>query len=95
MPISRQQVEYVARLARLSLSDEEKDALAGELGAILAYMDKLNELDTAGIEPMLHGIGGTQPVRPDKAGGSLPRDEALRNAPDRTEDCFRVPRIIE
>jgi aspartyl-tRNA(Asn)/glutamyl-tRNA(Gln) amidotransferase subunit C len=58
-------------------------------------MDKLNELDTAGVEAMVHGIEGRQMTRPDAAGKSLPRTEALRNAPEQSEGCFKVPRIIE
>jgi len=95
MPISREQVEYVAHLSRLELTEREKDRFADQLGDILAYMDKLNELDTEGVPPMVHGIGGFEPVRPDAVGESLPRREALRNAPESAEGCFKVPRIIE
>jgi aspartyl-tRNA(Asn)/glutamyl-tRNA(Gln) amidotransferase subunit C len=95
MPITRQQVEYVAHLSRLELTDQEKERFAGQLDAILQYMDKLNELDTGGVEPLLHGTDGVQPVRADEVRESLPRDQALLNAPDRAAGCFRVPRIIE
>jgi aspartyl-tRNA(Asn)/glutamyl-tRNA(Gln) amidotransferase subunit C len=95
MPISRQQAEYVAHLSRLELTEAELDRFAGQIGRILDYMGKLNELDTEGVEPMVHGIEGTEPVRPDVAGESLPRSEALCNAPDSSEGCFKVPRIIE
>ncbi|MHC4481127.1 MAG: Asp-tRNA(Asn)/Glu-tRNA(Gln) amidotransferase subunit GatC [Planctomycetota bacterium] len=95
MPITRQQVDYVAHLSRLELTEQEKERFAGQLDAILSYMEKLNELDTAGVEPMVHGMEGQQPVRPDKVGESLEREEALRNAPASSDGCFRVPRIIE
>ncbi|MHC5034764.1 MAG: Asp-tRNA(Asn)/Glu-tRNA(Gln) amidotransferase subunit GatC [Planctomycetota bacterium] len=95
MPITREQVEYVAHLSRLELSEGEKEKFAGQLGEILGYMEKLNELDTEGIEPMVHGIEGHQPVRQDEVGTSLPRGEALANAPESSEGCFKVPRIIE
>ncbi|MGD2174123.1 MAG: Asp-tRNA(Asn)/Glu-tRNA(Gln) amidotransferase subunit GatC [Candidatus Brocadiaceae bacterium] len=95
MPITREQVDYVARLARLELTEEEKERFAGQLDAIIAYMDKLNELDTSQVEPMVHGIEGRQAGRPDRVRESLPRRDALCNAPESSEGCFRVPRIIE
>ncbi len=95
MPITPDEVEYVANLARLELTEEEKERFAGQLDAILQYMEKLNELDTSGVEPLVHGIAGRQATRPDRVEESLPRDEALANAPEKSEGCFRVPRIIE
>jgi aspartyl-tRNA(Asn)/glutamyl-tRNA(Gln) amidotransferase subunit C len=95
MPITRAQVEHVALLARLDLSEEEKETFANQIGAILDYVAKLDELDTAGVEPMVHGIAVPAPLRADQAGDSLPRDEALQNAPASMDGCFRVPRIIE
>ena len=95
MAITRREVDYVAHLSRLDLTEAEKDTFAEQLSAIVGYMDKLNALDTAGVEPMVHGIEGRQMTRPDAAGGSLPRTEALRNAPEQSEGCFKVPRIIE
>ena len=95
MPITRQEVERVAHLSRLELSDDEREKFGGQIDAILGYMDKLNELDTEGVEPMVHGIEGEQLLRPDAVGVSLPREEALQNAPESSEGCFKVPRIIE
>ncbi len=95
MAITRQEVEHVAHLGRLSLSEEELEKFAGQLDAIIEYMAKLNELDTEGVEPMLHGIEGRQVFRADVVGESLSRDEALANAPEAGSGCFRVPRIIE
>jgi len=95
MPITRQEVEHVALLSRLELTEQEKARFAEQLDAILAYMGKLNELDTEGIEPMVHGIEGTEPVRLDELGQSLPRQEALQNAPESRDGYFKVPRIIE
>lgn len=95
MPITRQEVEYVAHLSRLELTEQEMEKFAGQLDAILGYMDKLNELDTEGVEPMVHGVEGRQPVRLDAVGESLRREEALQNAPESSEGCFKVPRIIE
>ena len=95
MSISREQTEHVAHLSRLHLSDAELDRLSDDLAHILAYVDKLNELDTSDVEPMVHGIEGRQPLRGDAVGESLQRDEALQNAPESSEGCFKVPRIID
>ncbi|MFO8007795.1 MAG: Asp-tRNA(Asn)/Glu-tRNA(Gln) amidotransferase subunit GatC [Candidatus Brocadiia bacterium] len=95
MPITRHEAEHAAHLSRLELSEEELDRFAGQLDSILAYVEKLNELDTSDVEPMLHAIEGHQRTRPDRAGESLPREEALRNAPDSTRGCYKVPRIID
>ncbi len=95
MPITREQVEYVAHLSRLKLSEEEKDRFARQLDAILQAVEKLNELDTDGVEPLVHVAPRRNVFREDAAGESLPREEALRNAPEQSEGCFKVPRIIE
>lgn len=88
-------IEHLAQLARLSLSDEEKAAYGSQLEGILAYMDKLNELDTAAVEPTSHVIAMSNVMREDLSRPSLPREEALQNAPDHTEKFYRVPKIIE
>ena len=95
MPITRDQVDYVAHLSRLALSDEEKGRFAQQLDAILGYVEKLNELDTGNVEPLVHIAPRANVFRADQAGESLPREEALRNAPERSEGCFLVPRIID
>lgn len=93
--INRREAEHVARLARLSLESDELEALTGQLDAILGYVDKLNELDTAGIEPTAHAVPMTNALRNDDVRPSLPREQALQNAPRAAEGCFRVPRVIE
>lgn len=95
MKITLQEVEHVARLARLALSDEEKEQMRSQLDRILGYIEKLNQLDTTAVEPTSHVIPMTNVFREDAVIPSLPRDEALANAPDRLEGFFRVPRIIE
>jgi len=95
MSITREQVEHVALLARLELSEAEKDHFAQQLGAILDFVQKLDEMDTSGVEPMVHGIDAFQPLRQDAVGESLPRQAALQNAPESSEGCFKVPRIID
>jgi aspartyl-tRNA(Asn)/glutamyl-tRNA(Gln) amidotransferase subunit C len=93
--ITREQVEYVAYLSRLELTDEEKSTFAGQLDSILQYVDKLNELDTERVEPMIHVTERVNVFREDAPGESLPRDDALGNAPEQSTGCFKVPRIID
>jgi len=87
-------VEYVAGLAQLSLSDAAKEKLAKELGGILSYIEKLNELDTEGIEPMMHAMPLTNVLREDRVEPSLPRELALKNAPNTDGEYFLVPKIL-
>jgi len=93
--ITRAEVEHVARLARLELTREEKERMAAQLDPILAYVDKLNELDTSGVEPTTTVIPMVSVMREDEVRPSLDQEEALANAPDRVDVFFRVPRIIE
>jgi aspartyl-tRNA(Asn)/glutamyl-tRNA(Gln) amidotransferase subunit C len=88
-------VEHVARLARLALTAEEKERMREQLDRILGYIDKLRELDITGVEPTSHAIPVLNVMRPDEMRPSLPTAEMLANAPDRRDDFFRVPRILE
>ena len=88
-------IEHLGRLARLSVSNDEKILFAKQIDNILHYMDKLNELDTGNIEPTSHVISLSNVVREDLREHSLDREDALRNAPDKTNKFFRVPKIIE
>ena len=93
--IERKDVEHVARLARLALTDAEIERMREQLNGILAYIEKLNELDTTAVEPTSHAVPLVNVMREDEEGPCLPCDEALANAPDRVGEFFRVPRIIE
>ena len=93
--ISREDVLNVARLARLHLTDEEAERMREQLDAILAYVDKLRELDVDGVEPTAHAVPLVNVMRDDGLVPSLPQEAALHNAPDRAGEFFRVPRIIE
>lgn len=88
-------IDHLARLARLALTEEEKPLYRDQLVSILHYMETLNELDTSGIEPTSHVISLRNVMREDSARPSLRREDALRNAPDRTDEFYRVPKIIE
>ncbi len=93
--ISKEEVEEIALLARLQLTEAEVERLRGELTAILGYAEKLQALDTEGVEPMTHAVPLDCPMRPDEVGGSFSQDEALANAPAPVDGFFGVPRIIE
>jgi aspartyl-tRNA(Asn)/glutamyl-tRNA(Gln) amidotransferase subunit C len=95
MNITREEIEHIALLARLSLSEEEKDLFGPQLSSILEYMEKLNELDTKDIEPTSHVLSLSNVMRDDMPAPSLPREEALMNAPSGTDKFYRVPKIIE
>jgi aspartyl-tRNA(Asn)/glutamyl-tRNA(Gln) amidotransferase subunit C len=88
-------VEHIAHLARLSLTGEEREKFGAQLSGILTYVEKLKELDTAGVEPTSHVLTIGNVMREDVTRPSLSRDEALMNAPDRADDFYRVPKIIE
>ena len=90
-----QEVEHVARLARLELNEEEKRRFAEQLGAILEYGAQLNELDTSGVEPTTHVLPISNVLREDEVRPSWPLDEVLRNAPDSEDGQFRVPAVLE
>ena len=93
--ITRKEVEHVARLARLELTEEEKGRMTAQLDAILGYMDTLNQLDTSQVEPTTTVIPMVSGMREDEVRPSLKQEEALANAPEREDVLFRVPRIIE
>ena len=95
MSINQQEIEHVAKLARLSLRDDEKQLFTGQMEAILAYVETLNELNTDGISPTSHAVPMENAFRPDCVTPSIGHDRALANAPDKNETYFRVPPVIE
>jgi aspartyl-tRNA(Asn)/glutamyl-tRNA(Gln) amidotransferase subunit C len=95
MKITKQEVEHVAKLARLELSDRQKDMFTDQLSNILSYVEQLNQLDTKGVEPTSHVLDISNVMREDRAHDSLPQDKALANAPDKAAGHYRVPKIIE
>jgi aspartyl-tRNA(Asn)/glutamyl-tRNA(Gln) amidotransferase subunit C len=94
MKISLDEVQYVANLARLRLTDDEAREMAGQLDRILSYVDKLNELDTAAVAPTTHAIAIVNAFREDEPAASLPREEALANGPAQNGAAFVVPKVI-
>jgi aspartyl-tRNA(Asn)/glutamyl-tRNA(Gln) amidotransferase subunit C len=95
MPIDRAAVDHVARLARLDLSEAERDRMQAELTVILTHAERIQALDLDGIEPTSHPIPLANVMRPDVVTDCLTQDEALANAPEAEQGRFKVPRIIE
>lgn len=95
MPIARDEVSHVARLARLALSPDDADRLGEQLGNILGYIRQLDRLDTRDVVPTSHAVEMGTPFRDDAVRPFGDREAILANAPDRDGDFFRVPRIIE
>jgi aspartyl-tRNA(Asn)/glutamyl-tRNA(Gln) amidotransferase subunit C len=93
--ISMEEVEHVARLARLELGPADKERMRRELDSILSYIDKLRALDTEGVEPTSHAVPLTNVMREDEPRPSFPQAEMLANAPEPAGEFFRVPKIIE
>jgi aspartyl-tRNA(Asn)/glutamyl-tRNA(Gln) amidotransferase subunit C len=92
--ITRADVEHVAQLARLALTEDEIEALTEELGAIVEYAAQVSALDTSAVPPTAHPFPVVNVFRPDVARPGLPRDEVLAAAPEAQEKRFRVPRIL-
>ena len=88
-------IEKVAKLARLELSEEEKETFGNQMEQILTYMEQLNRLDTTGVEPTSHAIPIYNVFRDDEVKPSFPHEEVLAIAPDEEDGHFKVPRIIE
>lgn len=95
MKITKQEVEHVAKLARLELSEQQKDVFTDQLSNILTYVEQLNELDTKGVEPTSHVLDISNVMREDVPHQSLDQEKALANAPDKAAGHYRVPKIIE
>lgn len=88
-------IQYVAHLARIALTPDEQKKLSAQLGNILGYIEKLREVDTSNVEPTAHAVPMTNVTRIDDIQTSLPREEALRNAPRAANGLFIVPKIVE
>ena len=93
--ISDETIEYVGILAKLELSDDEKEQAKKDMGSMLDYIDKLGELDTQGVEPMSHVFPVKNVFREDKVTTGDMREELLRNAPEEKDGMFAVPRTFE
>ena len=94
MSVTRKEVEHIAQLAQPRFKNEELENFTSQLNEILNYVDKLNELDTENVEPLSHPVEEFNKFRDDELKPSIEREEALKNAPDRTDEFFKVPKVI-
>jgi aspartyl-tRNA(Asn)/glutamyl-tRNA(Gln) amidotransferase subunit C len=94
MSVSRKEVEHIAELARLKFNEDELENFTKQLNEILTYVEKLNELDTENVEPLSHPVENNNVFRDDIVKPSIPKNEALKNAPEKDENFFRVPKVI-
>ena len=94
MTISIQEVEHIARLARLELTEEEKKRFQVELGKIIEYFDQLKKLDTSNVSPMTHAVPIENVLREDESKSCLSVEEVLKNAPEKKESYFQVPKVV-
>lgn len=95
MIITDETIEYVGILAKLELSEEEKERAKKDMSDMLAYVGKLNELDTEGVEPMSHTFDVHNVFREDEVTNGDSRDEMLSNAPERKDGCYQVPKTFD
>ncbi len=95
MSVSIEQVRYIASLARLRFTEKEEKRLAEQMNDVLGYVEKLDELDTSGVEPMSHVLDLYNVFREDVAESRISREEALKNAPDADDAYIRAPKVIE
>lgn len=95
MPVSIKDVEKIAELARLKFDDAELEGLTTEMNTILRYMEKLNELNTDNVEPLSHPNESTNVFREDQLKESVTTEDALKNAPDKDDKFFKVPKVIQ
>ena len=94
MKVNDELVDKLANLARLEFNVQEKEEIKNDLQQMIGFIDKLNELDTTGVEPLLHMNDNINVLREDEVKGSISREDALRNAPLHDEQFFKVPKVI-
>jgi aspartyl-tRNA(Asn)/glutamyl-tRNA(Gln) amidotransferase subunit C len=94
MSVTRKDVEYIASLSKLNFTDEELENYTHQLNDILTYVDKLNELDTSNVEPLSHPVENQNVFREDDLKPSLSTEDTLKNSPNRTDEFFKVPKVI-
>lgn len=95
MSITISEIEHLAKLARLNLTDEEKERLTGEMAGILQFSAKLDEVDSSNVSPTMHVGNVVNVFREDEVRESLPKKDILKNAPKADDDCFIVPKTVE
>lgn len=94
MPVTKKDVEHIAKLANLKFDESEIEKLTSEMNNILLYMEKLNEVDTSAVEPLSHPVEMNNVFREDVVQKSISTEEALKNAPSKDDKYFHVPKVI-
>ena len=95
MEVNDQLIDKLANLARLEFNDQEKEEIKNDLQQMIAFIEKLNELDTTGVEPLLHMTENINILREDEVVGMIGREDALKNAPLHDKQFFKVPKVIK
>ena len=95
MNVNDELIDKLANLARLQFNTEEKEEIKNDLQKMIGFIDKLNELDTTGVEPLLHMSDNVNVLREDEVGGMISRVDALKNAPLHDDEFFKVPKVIK
>jgi aspartyl-tRNA(Asn)/glutamyl-tRNA(Gln) amidotransferase subunit C len=95
MEVTDAMIDKLAHLARLRFSETEKESVRQDLQRMIAFVEKLNELDLDGVEPLLHMSDEVNVLREDEVKGSISREEALKNAPSHDDQFFKVPKVIK
>lgn len=95
MKISLDEIRHLAHLSRLEFSEDEMKNMQGDMDKILGFVDKINELDLEGVEPLIYLSEERNVLRADASKSILSKDEALKNAPDKDTDYFRVPKVLK
>lgn len=95
MAVTKEQVKYIASLAKLTIDEDQLDAFTMEMEQIITFADSLNKLDTEGIEPTAHIQGIENVLREDAVAVQFSTEDALSNAPEKVDMCFSVPKVVE
>lgn len=95
MKVTKETIKHVADLARLNITETEREKLTAEMENIISYVDKLNELDTTDVQPMEHVIPMRNVLREDVVTGSFDREKLLKSAPSHEDGCYKVPKVVE
>ena len=95
MPVTKNDVEHIAKLAKLEIKQDEITEFTSQFNKMLEYVDKLNELDTENVEPLIHPVEGENVFRVDSLKNSISTEDALKNSASKTEEYFKVPKVIK
>ncbi|MCF6271393.1 MAG: Asp-tRNA(Asn)/Glu-tRNA(Gln) amidotransferase subunit GatC [Melioribacteraceae bacterium] len=95
MSVTKNDVEHIAKLAKLEIKEDEINEFTSQLNQVLEYVDKLNELDTENVEPLSHPVEGENVFRDDILKNSISTDDALKNSASKTDEYFKVPKVIK